>query len=161
MARLGHAEEQRELDDTLHYDILRSSLDLCRQAVDRVSEVGMTLQGEMKQRKLRSAIKMVLKRDTIGKMLSKLDRSKGDLHIGYSMYSDARKSRDLDRLQRCVEEMRGQQVQTIGYIETMRFTATPTQPDQTTSVSRVCPRTVGKQERRSRLTRRIRLPQWL
>ena len=118
MARLGR-EETHSPSSSMNEDILQGSLQICQKAVDRISALASDLQDEMKSRRLRTSVRTVLKQDTIEKMLAKLDRSKTDLHIAYSMYTDARRMKELENLRRCIGEMRDGQIQMMDYTRTV------------------------------------------
>ena len=85
MERLTHDKGPASTVDS-NNDILNGSLQLCQKAVDRVSKLASDLQKEIEGKKLRGSIKTALKRDSMERLLTKLDRSKTDLNIAYSKY---------------------------------------------------------------------------
>ncbi|KAK3701774.1 hypothetical protein LTR37_015294 [Vermiconidia calcicola] len=112
MAKLGRIEEE-ELDGGVDADILLQSLQLCQRAVSRISALAQEAQASMKRGKARAAVSAVLKQDTYAKMLVKLDRSKFDLHLAYSMYADARKAKELEGIRKHMQDMLGGQLHAI------------------------------------------------
>lgn len=80
-----------------------SSLNLCRQAADRVSRLALQLEEDIRKRGLRGGIHAVFKQKTLEAMLRKLDRSKADLHMAHSIYEATCQRRALRKLQQLLE----------------------------------------------------------
>ncbi|KAK3699823.1 hypothetical protein LTR37_016238 [Vermiconidia calcicola] len=112
MAKLGRIEEE-ELDGGVDADILLQSLQLCQRAVSRISALAQEAQANMKRGKALPAVRAALKQDTYAKMLVKLDRSKADLHLAYSMYAGARKAKELEGIRKHMQDMLGGRLHAI------------------------------------------------
>lgn len=84
----------KEQDDIATFsadrEMFRCSIRLCKQVLERILSLTAELEAAMKTRKFRTSFKTALQREAMDKMLQKLDRSKMDLLIAYSLYSDAR-----------------------------------------------------------------------
>lgn len=94
------AEEQQVAPNTIACQgIFYASLELCQRAVERVATVATELQKDLRQKRYRTGIKFVLKRRDTKAMLERLDRSKIDLLLAYSMYTDARRASEAENKQ--------------------------------------------------------------
>jgi GTP1/Obg family GTP-binding protein len=157
MARLGHLEEtspSTEVDD-----VLQASAQLCRTAIGRISTLAQELEDEVKRNRVRGSVRAVLKRKGLEKLLVKLERNKADLLIAHSMYADVRKSKELERLHRFVEEMRDGQLQMIEYTKTV--SSPSSNIEEKHNASRPY-RRIGSRERSHRaLEVQVRFPLWL
>jgi hypothetical protein len=92
--------DAQSLDEpTPSHSALTASLKLCEEAVNRVSTLARQLEAELGQGKLRGAIRVVYKKKTLEAMLQKLDRSKADLQLAYTMYEAMRHERRLQRIE--------------------------------------------------------------
>lgn len=98
-------------------DVLQEALKLCHKAAERVSTLANRLQSEMERRRRYTALKVAFKKKDIASMLAKLDRTKTDLHLACSLYSDARTSFKLDILRRYMEEACRDRLRTPEYGE--------------------------------------------
>ena len=157
MTRLGYLEQTSQTTEV--DDIFQASIHLCQSAVGRISALAQELEDELRRKRLSGSMRAVLKKKTLEKLLISLERNKADLLIAQSMYADVRKSRELERLHKCVEEMRYGQLQMIEYTRTLS-----SQRQECAEEHQLCRQTRHATPRkgsdRSRKIR-VRLPLWL
>ena len=157
MSRLGRVEDTATVTEV--DDIFQASAQLCRTAIGRISTLAQELEEEMTRSRVRGSVRTVLKMKTLEKLIAKLERNKADLLIAHSMYTDIRKSKELERLHRCVEEMREGQMQIIQYVQTISSQPMdfPAQPEAHQPIDRIL------LKRRSAPSSKfyVRLPLWL
>ena len=67
-----------------HVDIYRKCLDFCQSAVGNLSTMVVELRAKMRSSQVHR-VKLVLRRKDIESMLVRLDRSRADLHLAYSI----------------------------------------------------------------------------
>lgn len=116
LTQLGQTNTEEADADSIR-DIFRASLDLCKRAVERIVTLAAGLQKEMERRRFWAAVKTTLKKREIREMLEKLSHSKIELHIAYSMYADACRKRDIDKITKYMEEERSHRVELVEYTQ--------------------------------------------
>lgn len=105
LKRLGEHQELRS-NPLRNVDILEGSLHICAKAVDRISALALFLQPAKANEKHWQAVKIVLKQKEVDRMLSKLDRSKADLQLAYTMYTDACRQEEYRSIKHYIAEER-------------------------------------------------------
>ena len=163
LIRLGEGQT-RDLKDIKNGDILRESLSICKKAADRVATLAMDLQLETQFRGSRAAIKTVLKQKTVNAMLQQLDRSKLDLQLACTMFSDACRRREYSVIEHYMREEREERMHNFG------STSTVVQHQDFVDDDSLCrTREPGKMRSKGQAyhgddwkhNTRIRLPSWL
>jgi hypothetical protein len=138
--------------------ILKQCLELCRRAAERINSIANDLQNELQTRKRRAAIHIVIRQDAMDKLLTRLDRSKSDLVLAYTMFSDARRSSEMEVLRKQLQEMQMGQAQIV---QNTRGRSSPTDEEQQNPVKAA----VSRQRKRrygniSEKAVRFQLPAW-
>lgn len=157
MARLARLEDTTPKTDL--EDVFQDSMQLCRTTVERISTIAGQLEREMSTFRLQGSIKAVMKRHSLDKLLTKLDRHKADLHIVYSMYANACNTMEQKRLHKCIQAMREEQLPMIDCARTISVRPVPVVGDDDSSLL-IRNVTTRKGPNRSR-TIQIRFPNWL
>lgn len=165
LIRLGEIDTT-SMDGGMNEDILQGTLDLCKGAVDRVATLSLELQLETRRAKYLGSIKTVLMRREAKALLAKLDRSKIDLHIAYSMYVDARRKAEHEIIRKCLEEERQSRALTAGSRRTLTMPVTVDEGNAATCQAYDEIRCLTKRRRSVHNTAtttevRIQLPLWL
>jgi hypothetical protein len=87
-------------------EILSTSLQFCQAALEQISSVTNQLEIEIESKRRRSSMKVALKAETIIKLLNRLERSKSNLHLAYSLYDSACRKRENETILRYVQQTR-------------------------------------------------------
>ena len=146
-------------------DVFRDSLELCKDATNRIAVLSSELQRRMNHKRFRSSVKVVRKKRDFKSMLEKLDRSKADLNMAYSMYTNARRKAEHKTICRRFDEERHTQ---LVIMETVRTLTRPhVRDDGDLDPDSAEERTKGKPKKSRALGTetsvmvQIRLPLWL
>ena len=135
--------------------IFCASLVLCQRAVEHVASVATELQRDVGQKRYRTGTRLVLKRRDTKAMLERLDRSKIDLLLAYSMHADARRAREAQQ----------NQAQVMAFVRTLPERDARVAARRGSGSIEHSPRTPRKHSSVRAVERiggvRIRLPLWL
>ena len=144
-------------------DAFQASLGLCSKAVSRLSAVVSQLHGPTERIRIRNKVKIVLKRERIQSILEKLDRSKADLHLAYSIYENAQRRREFDSIRKYMDEERSNRIQMVEYIRTISQEQTAEHYADDDNLTReIRRRKIGTPFKHgSRIEICIQLPRWL
>ena len=137
---------------------------LFERALKCINDTASQLQKELGRKKHLTAFKIVLKKEVLGTLLSKLDRSERDLELAHSIYARAETQRQFDGLLKIVEEVRSGQVEVF---DNTNQIVTHLQTSPTASISDRRQRRLHQQRRCGSTTIepvsqiRLQLPSWL
>jgi hypothetical protein len=79
-------------------------LGICKKAADHIATLAVDLQLQLQCGENRAAVKFVLKQKTIDAMLKKFDRSKLDLQLAYTIFSDVCRRQEHDLIKQYMSE---------------------------------------------------------
>ena len=148
-------EESINFVDGAPSTTLKQSLSLCQRATRRVCDLAEELEKGLGRR--RTKIKIVLKQETFGKMLNRLDRSKADLSLAYLLYSNACTAREHELISNRMIDIQADQAQAIP----INQPPGPPAPRNDSKTKPTARRQVYQPQRESRARYRIRLPPWM
>ncbi|KAK4508290.1 hypothetical protein PRZ48_002028 [Zasmidium cellare] len=91
--------------------VLARTIELCRKALDRLSAVTSDLQKRLQSsKKTRGRFSVVLKKDSMDRLVGRLEQCKGSLQLAHQLYMGARNMSRFDHQERALEELRNDQV---------------------------------------------------
>jgi hypothetical protein len=144
-------------------EILNASLQFCQAALQQMSSMTNQLEVEIRSKRRRTSLKVALKAETITKLLDRLERSKSNLNLAYSLYDRTCRQRENEMILLHVQQTRVSEdaLHLLQYSPPLRTPqACAVRDDDSDQISRS---RSGQQRRKTGSERHIRvhLPLWL